>query len=331
MNNTDDRLILAPDGDEAVADTQPHKYWKLLIVDDEKEVHEVTRMALSDFEFRGRKLEFLSAYSGAEAKKLVAEHDDIALILLDVVMETDHAGLEVARFIRGDLQNSFVRIILRTGQPGQAPEHAVITQYDINDYKQKTDLTRHKLFTAVYTSISSYRDLIALDLNRRGLEKVIDASARLFDVESLARFTDGVLEQLTALLYLDQDALIVRASAMAAHHNDGVCEIVAATGQFKVCVGQSLFECVGPDVCTRIDDALQRHASVQSETYYAGFHQSADGHTHILYVSGEAPLAIPNCALIDLFVRNVSLAYEHVWMRETISKHGTEGKGVWDT
>ena len=65
--------------------------WKVLIVDDEPEVHAVTRLALSDFKFQDKRLEFVSAYSGAEAKKLIDEHPDAAIILLDVVMETDDA------------------------------------------------------------------------------------------------------------------------------------------------------------------------------------------------------------------------------------------------
>jgi len=42
-------------------------------------------------------------------------------VLLDVIMETDQAGLDLVEFIRDTLKNETVRIILRTGQPGQAP------------------------------------------------------------------------------------------------------------------------------------------------------------------------------------------------------------------
>ena len=113
--------------------------WKVLIVDDEPEVHAVTKLALSDFEFQNKRLEFISAYSGAEAKQLIDEHSDAAIVLLDVVMETDDAGLQVAKYIRETAQNNHIRIILRTGQPGQAPERQVIVNYDINDYKSKTE------------------------------------------------------------------------------------------------------------------------------------------------------------------------------------------------
>lgn len=144
--------------------------WKVLIVDDEKEVHAVTRLALMELTFEGRGLDFLSAYSRQEAEQLVMEHKDLALVLLDVVMDTDDAGLKVAKFIREQAQNQHARIILRTGQPGQAPERYVVINYDINDYKAKTELTSQKLFTCVMSALRSYRDIIRVDAARKAAE-----------------------------------------------------------------------------------------------------------------------------------------------------------------
>ncbi|MBF0566937.1 MAG: hypothetical protein HQK89_17060 [Nitrospirae bacterium] len=151
---------------------EAQKYWKVLIVDDEEEVHVMTRIVLNAFEFEGRPLNLISAYSGSDAKRLIVENPDTAVILLDVVMEKDHSGLDVIRFIREELKFGLVRIILRTGQPGQAPEEQVIVRYDINDYKEKTELTRARFFTAMISAIRAYRDLIIIESNRRGLEKI---------------------------------------------------------------------------------------------------------------------------------------------------------------
>lgn len=164
-----DEMLFADEDDQVMeGGFEPHP-WKVLVVDDEEEVHQATRLVLSDYEFAGRRLEFLSAYTGEEAKRIIDENEDTALVLLDVVMEDARAGLEVARYIRHDAQNRLVRIVLRTGQPGQAPEREVITDYDINDYKQKTELTSTKLFTTITTAIRSYRDLLAVDESRRSM------------------------------------------------------------------------------------------------------------------------------------------------------------------
>lgn len=141
----------------------PCNHFKLLIADDENEVHVMTKLVLGDYEYQNNGVEFLSAFSGKEAKKLIQEHPDIACILLDVVMETEDAGLDVARFIRDQQKNRKMRIILRTGQPGKAPEKEIIVGYDINDYKEKTELTAQKLFTTVTTAFRSYTHLTALE------------------------------------------------------------------------------------------------------------------------------------------------------------------------
>jgi CheY-like chemotaxis protein len=133
--------------------------WRILIVDDDVDVHVVTKFSLSNVCFQGRRLSFLHAYSGDEALTVLAENPDIALVLLDVIMETSDAGLIVARQIREVLHNTLVRVVLRTGQPGQALEHSIILDYDINDFWCKTDLTTRKLFTTVIASLRAYEGL----------------------------------------------------------------------------------------------------------------------------------------------------------------------------
>eukprot|EP00487_Bulimina_marginata_P013136 TRINITY_DN9898_c0_g1_i1.p1 TRINITY_DN9898_c0_g1~~TRINITY_DN9898_c0_g1_i1.p1 ORF type:complete len:152 (+),score=22.57 TRINITY_DN9898_c0_g1_i1:49-504(+) len=123
------------------------KTWKVLIVDDDDEVHKVTQLSLSDFSFEEKNIEFISAYSGNEAKKILRESDDIALVLLDVVMESDDAGLKVSKYIRNELENHFTRVVLRIGQPGFAPIDDVMQDYDIDGYLAKTEITKHKLNT----------------------------------------------------------------------------------------------------------------------------------------------------------------------------------------
>lgn len=286
--------------------------WTLLIVDDEREVHSVTMLALEDFRFAGRGLRFLHAYSGAEAKRLLIQHPETALVLLDVVMETDGAGLGVVEYVRNDLHNKFVRILLRTGQPGQAPELDVITRYDINGYTYKTELTRERLFTAVYTSLSTYRDLVALDANRRGLEKVIEASAQLFEISSLERFAQGVLEQLIALLFMENDAVMVRAAGLAAadrDHGERLL-IVAATGAFKSSVGCDAEAVLPEPVLERIHAAQRKHETVYGEDYLVGFQPGQQD--LIFYVAANEPLSLPDRRLIELFYRNVAIAYENL-------------------
>ena len=145
--------------------------WKVLIVDDEVEVHNITKIVLSKFVFNNKGLEFLSAYNSEEAINILKEDNDIAIVLLDVVMQSSDAGLIVAKSIREDLKNEDVRIILRTGQPGVAPKRDIIINYDINDYKEKTELSADKLFITIVSALRSYQQLKTIKKNKELLLK----------------------------------------------------------------------------------------------------------------------------------------------------------------
>lgn len=152
--------------------------WKVLIVDDEEDIHAVTRLVFRDFEFENKSINFLTALSGAEARKVVSENPDIALIILDVVMETDDSGLKFVKYIREELRNKLVRIIIRTGQPGQAPEGKVTVEYDINDYKEKTELTQEKFFSAMIMALRSYQALLHLTISKEETRTLLTATDR---------------------------------------------------------------------------------------------------------------------------------------------------------
>jgi len=153
----------------------PQEYWDVLIVDDEDAVHSVTKMVLKSKVIDGKKLRFHSVYNGQEAIALLRQQPNFAVILLDVVMENDHAGLEACRIIRDELKLDTVRIILRTGQPGSTPQEEVILKYRINDYKEKNELTASKLFSCIVTAVRSYDDLICLQHSQVALMKEKEA------------------------------------------------------------------------------------------------------------------------------------------------------------
>jgi len=148
--------------------------WKILIVDDEENIHRITRLMLKDNIIEGKRICFLNAFSSEECRRILAENDDIALILLDVVMETNTSGFELVRYIRDELKNSTVRIILVTGYPAEAPEKETVLYYDINDYKVKTELTANRLFFAVNSALRTFRMLRAIELYNRNLEQKIE-------------------------------------------------------------------------------------------------------------------------------------------------------------
>lgn len=295
--------------------------WKLLIVDDEQEVHSTTKLVLSDFEFEGAKLEFLQATSGAEAIAILKEHTDIAVVLLDVVMETPTAGLECARAIRQELQNHLVRIVLRTGQPGQAPERQVIIEYDINDYKNKSELTSQRLFSTVYTAIRSYKDMASLDKQRVGLRYIIDASAEFFQQRSIQKLATGVLTQIEAIFRL-QNTLYLREHNISAAIERGKGHewlILTATGKYTESIENGNELLMDDLVNNRIQQVVDAKKSLFFGDCFIGYFPTQKDHHHILYIEGcgnDSWVEVHD--LLDIFTNNVGIAFDNIYLNQEI-------------
>jgi response regulator RpfG family c-di-GMP phosphodiesterase len=313
--------LFAPEENEASGSRAASQPWKVLVVDDDAGVHEVTKLALGNFEFDGRPLELLHAYSAYQAIEIIRQHADIAVAMIDVVMEREHAGLELVREIREGLKNKLIRLILRTGQPGQAPERVVIRDYDINDYKEKSELSAQKLYSSIFTSLRSYRDLAALDANRRGLEHVIRASGAIFQISELSQFIQGVLEQLIALLYLDTDSIFVncdRCDSLALENRGEHLRVLAATGRYADLVGMEGESSLPEGVAAAIHEALASKAAVVRDGVYVGYFQPDSGREDVIYITSTRKLNEDDLNLVQLFLHNVSIAYENALLRDEI-------------
>jgi|GEM_PF-3131281 len=183
LGDRDDTVLFARnDGEQVIGDDSQDDAdaWKIMLVDDEPEVHRITQLALDRFEFEGKPLQFLNAYSGAEARDAIVDFPDTAIIFLDIVMETENEGLELVQYIRETLDNQVVRIILRTGQPGRFEEDVVALQYGINDYKTKTELTRRKLMTTIATNLRVFKALVTIEDSKRELERISLENERIY-------------------------------------------------------------------------------------------------------------------------------------------------------
>src|SRR5262249_18462833 len=243
------------DDTEAAPEDPSARKWKIAVIDDDGAVHEGTRFALSDYSLNGATLEILSAYSAAEGRTLMRDNPDVAAVLLDVIMETDVAGLELVEYIRNEIRNETVRIILRTGQPGQAPERRVIVQYDINDYKAKTELTADKLFTSLTAALRSYQQLERMVQMRGGVGIIIDAASTLYDFKSMQRLAEGVLTQLASLLNVDCAGILVLRDNGG---TDQELAVLAGSGCYSRFIGTTTSKALDPHLRELVEAAFQR-------------------------------------------------------------------------
>ncbi len=314
----DDELLFA---DEAsLMDNARNNRWKLIIADDEEEVHAVTRMVLDDFTFEGKELELLGTYSGSETKAFMQKHHDTAILLLDVVMEEDTTGLEVAKYIREELKNKFVRIILRTGQPGQAPERRVTMEYDINDYKEKTELTAQKLFTTIIASLRAYRDLRTIEIHRKGLEQIVAASANLFGVRTLKQFITEALVQLTTLFCFQENDPKEYVSGFAIRRFEGEYNLVAGIGEFHDYTDRNISAILTPEIAELIQHVVEQKQSIFSHNLYLGYFLTRNGSEYFLYIKGETILNEIKKGFINIFSTNIAVGFDNFSLNQEIEE-----------
>jgi len=316
--STDDLLFSNEKSEPLVSQKIYEKSWKVLIVDDEPSIHDITVLALDGFDFEGRNIEFLHAYNAEDAIKILSQNNDIALALVDVVMENEHAGLDLVDQIRNELNNTVIRVVLRTGQPGQAPERSVIKKYDINDYKEKTELTSQKLYSVVYTSIRSYRDLSALEANRKGLERVIKASTEIYKVQKLSELINGILDQLVAVLYLDQDTLYVNFDSVAIEGIAGEARILAGTGKYTQLAGESPFDKLDDDVVDILKATIENKKITSIGNMYAIYFSPDESLDDVLIFSSQHTLSQDHLHLLELYCNNLGVAYKNLLLHKDV-------------
>ena len=309
-------IAIIDDEGEAPARGDRLPVWRVLIADDDREVHEATVFALSNSAIEGRRLEFLHAYSALEAEAVLERETDIAVVLLDVVMEREDAGLQLVRRIRDDLGLDDVRIILRTGQPGYAPELKIIREYDINDYKTKSELTLTRLTTALTAAIRSYRQIRTIAAGRLGLERIVDSAADLFSRRGLQRFGEGVLNQIFSLTGCAPEGFLCvweqSWSSPLITHTAG------AYNAWREC---------------RLDDVDQPAAPAMIRDCFAQGRNRYTDQAAVIYVAGSParraavylatarPLGELERKLLDVFSVNVSVGLENVNLFQYLDFH----------
>ncbi|MFL6817363.1 MAG: DUF3369 domain-containing protein [Bradyrhizobium sp.] len=321
MAEQDDVLHLIDDTGAAPEASTARK-WKIAVIDDDPAVHEGTRFALSDYNLRGQTLEILSAYSAAEGRSLMRAHPDIAAVLLDVIMETDAAGLDLVEYIRNEINNETVRIILRTGQPGQAPERRVIVQYDINDYKAKTELTADKLFTSLTAALRSYQQLERMVQTRRGLEIIIDAASTLYDFKSMQRLAEGVLTQLASLLNVDCAGILVLRDEGGSSGLDFA--VLAGSGCYRRFIGQSGSKSLDADLRQLVEAAFQRRKNEFLDHRSVLYLRTGSGREVVVLLQAERPLSETDRALVEIFGSRLSIAFDNVILYQQLQEANSQ-------
>ncbi len=298
--------------------------WRILVVDDDPEVHQVTRLVLKRAVILGRTLELVDAFSMEESKSILRKGINFAVILLDVVMETPDAGLQLISYIRDELHMSTTRIILRTGQPGYAPELDVFARYDINDYHAKTELTHARLITAMTSALRAYQQIQENMEGRDLVARIAHVSAMLSEHHALVDMATRTLLCLVDIfrttvsgLFATQNMSLGPEHSLHAAEDDSTnvdadsaeldLRVIAATGRFGPSLHQSL------DQLPESDRELLHRCLREA-------HSLIDGNKAVVYIYGDfsiavvlvefmAPIEPIQWQALELFSANLGSAY----------------------
>ncbi|MDM8559615.1 response regulator [Candidatus Parabeggiatoa sp. HSG14] len=282
--------------------------WKILIVDDEPDIYTVTYAALRDFEFAGKQLQMFQAMSGIEARKILTTEPDIAVAFIDVVMETDDAGLRLVDFIRNELKYSLIRLIIRTGQPGMAPKKEVIERYDIDDYKDKTELTIDKLYTTIRIALKSYRDLTILDINQKALKKILNAALDFYHPQSLNQFFDEALIQIIDLCNIGEHISTVT-SGLVLTANDGQVAVQSGIGRFSQFSENPEIETI-TKICS--DRILGKNSNEATDVFLIPLKTHNNNPIGFVYLENTQHLSKAAHALIQIMANQCATALENL-------------------
>jgi len=282
----------------------PTSKWQVLIVDDDKEIHEITKTVLEKIVFDNRSLNFHHAFNEKEAIDIMKNNNNICFMLLDVVMDTNIAGLNVVKAVREDLKNDLVRIILRTGQPGTAPEKDIILNYDINDYKEKTELTSTKLYTTVITALRSYKTLKRMVNANLYLEQLVDSNKSIYEEQFFSNIVPKIVKEISNILNinknLNQDIMFI------AHH-------------------QNKFKLINSFLLTEYNLSLENiflktvelKKNLQEDNDYV-FYLDIEGYIYLIYISDYIKLSDIQKNILFIFISNITVALKNLFLHNKI-------------
>ncbi|GAB2880999.1 EAL domain-containing protein [Uliginosibacterium flavum] len=306
-----------PAEQSAAADELLQRPWRVLVTDDDEEVHRATTYALRGIEVDGRPLELLHASSALEAIELLKVERDIAVGMLDVVMETPDAGLRLVETIRKDLGLHSMRIVLRTGQPGYAPELEVIQRYDINDYRTKSELSQTRLITTLTAAVRAYEQLELIRAANRGMETVARASNEIFRLRSTQEFSRVLLQHMAELFSRPVDGVVCLEQGAGDAQRDHGLYIEFGTGRYAVMQGCMADKALDVELLRAIRRCSAARTCVFESTRFAMWLGSGSRDAVVVVDLGQSLQGVEQ-RLVEMFAASLAVGFENVDLIERL-------------
>jgi EAL domain-containing protein (putative c-di-GMP-specific phosphodiesterase class I)/CheY-like chemotaxis protein/GGDEF domain-containing protein len=301
--------------------SKQRNYCKVLSVEDDPDYQEALMNGLGALNYDGKQVEFLTASTASDAATVIAANPDISVIFLDVVMETDVAGLRLIRTIRDVIGNDLVRIVLLTGQPGMAPVDDLIGQYDIDDYWCKSDLTQAHLQTIVLSNLRTWEHLSDMKEARHGMQLLLAASQRIASKSDIADYTHSILEEIGLLLKISGGGIVCFFHPEEEHLEKAL--IVAACGEFSTHIHRYFLSVVQDSI---LREAVELANNKKSHVFQDGFsvlyfsNKELEDREYMVVVKLDRNLAANEINLLQVFCENISAGFRNVALHNKLTE-----------
>ncbi|MTI09031.1 EAL domain-containing protein [Curvivirga aplysinae] len=288
--------------------------WCMLLVDDDESIHQRVRDEIENFRFEGCKIEVLHAYNAIEAKELLLNNAHIAVIFHDYVSDRAQASFNFVDFVRNDLGNSEIRIILRGTRYSTFTDWDLISRYDISDYRSKNDLVADKFYTTLTATLRSYKRLHEINTNRLGLEKITKHTASLMKVRSPQEFWQQLRAFMCESFPVTDDFLMLTLDGKSNKN----LRVVDSGGKYRQLPTECRLHNLHEDVVDCARSALSmRTKQIRSSTLTL-YLETSNATQLIIFHGLKRKLRETETRLIDVFVSNAAIAFDNIELFQNV-------------
>lgn len=108
----------------------------------------------------GFRVNFLYAKDNAEAKKIIKENHEIAVVILNIKNDDLDDRLKIISFIKKQPHTKYIRIILKSNDSNFALKEEITHNYEIDGYFSKISSFDSEVAVAIMASIRAYKQLV---------------------------------------------------------------------------------------------------------------------------------------------------------------------------
>ncbi|WP_353093789.1 HD domain-containing phosphohydrolase [Tissierella praeacuta] len=298
--------------------------WKVLIVDDDNFIHRMLKEVNKNLVFEDKGIMFYSAYTSSEAIEILKENEDVALVLVDVFLEDRDTGLNFVKYIREDVKDFDIRLVLMTGKGSNILQDKIILNYDINGYENKSDLFSKKMKTVILSSLRSFRDIIRIKNHRESMEKVVSYISKLYEKDTINDFLISSLYYLSSLINqckgLGSENCPINSFVGVKQDKTHTFTIIGGTGKYRNLIDNKVEENISDNDFIKVSKINKGGDHELFDDCYIARYKSTAGNEAIIFIERYENIDCIDIELLNVFHKSISATFDNLCLNLEIEE-----------